>query len=524
MASQEQKMSWQDIAAQKRQALRDSIPAEWRIPADLLPSEQSQPDVTTFPAQSGWFTPAELAITTTPAAELLAKLRAREWTAEEVARAFCKRASAAHQLINCLSETLFDLAIATARSLDAHLARTGTPLGPLHGLPISLKDNIDIAGVDSTLGFTSRVHAPAPRNAVLADLLLAAGAVPYVKTNVPTAMMYAETVNQVFGPTRHPRHPGLTPGGSSGGEAALIAFGGSVLGVGSDIGGSLRIPAACTGLWTLRPSAGRFPTGRCSSGLPGQEAVASVNGPLAPCLDTLRLYARAVVDAEPWRKDPKCLPIPWRDVQAPKKLRVGVLWHDGVVEPHPPVRRALQETVDKLRKAGHEVVDWSCEGHKRATELIHAFFHADGGATIASLLAPSHEPLPPYMHLYAPAAPLSIAELWQLQAERTALQAAYLERWNEAGLDAVLCPTMPYAAVPKGRFGYFGYTCVWNCLDYAAVNFPVGVRVGEGAGVGGWDREGEEGDGDAEAVEEMLRGQPVSLQLVAGRLEEEKLL
>lgn len=139
---------------------------------------------------------------------------------------------------NCLSETLFTSALETARSLDEHLARTGKPLGPLHGLPISLKDNFNLKGVDSTVGFTAFVNDPAQYDSVLAELLRQAGGVFYVKTNVPTAMMIAESVNNVFGRTVNPRNRNLTSGGSSGGESALIAFGGSVIGVGTDIGQS----------------------------------------------------------------------------------------------------------------------------------------------------------------------------------------------------------------------------------------------------------------------------------------------
>lgn len=137
---------------------------------------------------------------------------------------------------NCLSETLFQQAIASSKALDAHFKQTGKPIGPLHGLPISLKDNFNVIGVDSTVGFVSWVGHPAVYNATLVDILQDAGAVLYVKTNVPTAMMIAETVNNVFGRTLNPRNRKLTSGGSSGGESALIAFGGSPLGVGTDIG------------------------------------------------------------------------------------------------------------------------------------------------------------------------------------------------------------------------------------------------------------------------------------------------
>lgn len=123
------------------------------------------------------------------------------------------------------------------------MQKTGKPKGPFHGLPISLKDNFNIIGKDSTVGFTSLVNDPATYNSTLTDLLLQGGAVLYVKTNVPTAMMIAETVNNVFGRTVNPLNRKLTSGGSSGGESALIAFGASRIGVGTDIGERPSLPS-----------------------------------------------------------------------------------------------------------------------------------------------------------------------------------------------------------------------------------------------------------------------------------------
>ena len=131
---------------------------------------------------------------------------------------------------------MFPEALETAKQLDTYFALNGRPIGPLHGLPISLKDNFNVVGKDSTLGFSFWANQPATYDSVMTELLRNQGAVLYVKTNVPTAMMIAETVNNIYGRTTNPRNRLLTSGGSSGGESALIAFGGSPLGVGTDIG------------------------------------------------------------------------------------------------------------------------------------------------------------------------------------------------------------------------------------------------------------------------------------------------
>lgn len=335
-------------------------------------------------------------------------------------------------------------------------------MGPLHGLPVSLKDNFHLRGLDATVGFTAHVGDPAEHDATLATMLAEAGAVFYVKTNVPTAMMMAESVNNTFGRTVHPRNRQLTSGGSSGGEAALLAFKGSPLGIGTDIGGSLRIPAACAGLFTLRPSFGRFPTLRCRSGMSGQEAVQSVNGPMARTLDDIELEARAVVDGRPWLRDPRMLPIPWRaagDAAAaaalpvvPNRLRIAVLWHDAMVHPTPPVARVLRETVAKLRAAGHEVVDWDPRDQQQGLALLGRMFLADGAESIRRVLDRTGEPFRPEMDDYARAPPLSTFDMWQLHLERTDLQKRYLDRWNEAGIDAILCPTTPFSTCKNGQY------------------------------------------------------------------------
>ncbi|KAL1859493.1 hypothetical protein Daus18300_009638 [Diaporthe australafricana] len=452
-AKSRNKETWEEIGARKREALLASIPEEWRVPADLLPPD-SQDDVTTWPATSGWFTADELAITELSASGLVPKLASGALKSVVVTKAFCKRAAAAHQLINCLSETCFARALETAEARDEYLARTGKPVGPLHGLPVSLKDNFNLKGLDATVGFASHVDDPAKYDSTLATILEDAGAVFYVKTNVPTAMMIPESVNNVFGRTVNPRNRQLTSGGSSGGESSLIAFKGSCLGVGTDIGGSLRIPAACTGIFTLKPSFGRFPTLKCRSGMSGQEAVQSVNGPMARTLDDIALEARTVVDSQPWLHDPRMVPIPWRDVKLPEKLKIAVMWNDGVVTPTPPVSRTLQLTVEKLQAAGHEIITWDPKDQAQGVSLLGRLFLADGAISIRKELDRSGEPFRPEMQDYAEAKELGTYEMWQVHLERTEFQKRYLDRWNEAGIDAILCPTTPYSSVRNGEFKY----------------------------------------------------------------------
>jgi len=230
-----------------------------------------------------------------------------------------------------------------------------------------------------------------------------------------------------------------------------------------------------------------------------------------------------MIDANPWLHDPKCLPIPWREVSPAAKLKLGVMFHDGVVLPTPPVARALREAVAKLKAAGHEVVNWEPIGHSKGHDLLLRMFYADGGKSVRMMLDPVSEPFRPEMDSYRTAEELGVYDMWQLQIERTQFCKDYLDRWNAAGLDGLICPTTPYATVPHGGFKYVGYTGIFNVLDYSAVSFPTGIKVDKDLDAHfGIDTKlsAVHPDYDAESV----HGLPISLQLVARRLEEEKVL
>ena len=353
------------IARKRRVA---SIAAFYQTPG-VAEAELPQ-NLTKFALKSGYYTDDELQIIQAEADVILEKIKTKTWTALEVAKAFCKASAYAQELTNCVTEVLYPEAIQRAKFLDGHLAKTGKPFGPLHGLPISLKDCFITAPHPSSNGMAAFANEALYKDSMLVTILRDLGAVFYVKTNVPVAMMMAETTNNVWGETRSPLHKHLSPGGSSGGESALIAFKASPLGIGTDIGGSIRIPSAWCGLYGLKPSFGRYPHTGVKPGIAGQEYILSVNGPMSRSLKTLQIYSEAVLSADvsPWEYDHKCLPIPWRKnmIQPPgRKLRFGLIGvHDSLVHVHPPVERALKMTQQALEKQGHEVIPWSTEDHE----------------------------------------------------------------------------------------------------------------------------------------------------------------
>lgn len=184
-----------------------------------------------------------------------------------------------------------------------------------------------------------------------------------------------ETNNNIFGRTVNPYNRGLTCGGSSGGEGALIACRGSVLGVGTDIGGSVRIPAAYCGLYGLKGSVARLPHSGLLGSHNGMDAIVGCVGPLARSARDLELFCKVMLDVEPWLIEPPLLEMPWKvDVAQgqglPEKLTIAILYDDGVVAPHPPIIRAMKKYEAELKKAGHEVVLWKPLDHEKGWELI----------------------------------------------------------------------------------------------------------------------------------------------------------
>jgi amidase len=393
-----------------------------------------------------------------------------------------------------VTEVLFPEALERAKFLDKYLAEKGITIGPLHGLPISLKDCFVTAPHPSSIGMAAFANEPLQADTLLVTMLRDLGAVFYVKTNVPVAMMMMETDNNIWGETRNPLHKGLSPGGSSGGEGALIAFKASPMGVGTDIGGSVRIPAGWCHLYGLKPSFGRFPTYGGKSGIPGQEYILAVNGPMSRSLRSLQLYSEVMLSerSSPWTLDHKCLPIPWRtNVIRPKgrKLRLGLVGpHDSLVTCHPPVERALDMVKKALESQGHEVIPWETSDHPEIVKNLLAAFYDFGGGAIMTHLEPHNEPVFPAMAGYREAAKagendLGPTKIRMMNLKRNALQKAYLDRWNAATngqqpLDGIIQAVSPWCAARLGETQknmYVGYT--GGKLPRSATTIPK-LRIG----------------------------------------------
>ncbi|KAF3066555.1 Acetamidase [Daldinia childiae] len=417
---------------------------------------------------------------------LVRRFASGELSSVAVTEAYIERATIAHGLTNCLTEILFEEALVRARELDDYQKEHGDVIGPLHGVPVTLKDQFNVKGYDSTLGYVGRAFNPATEDAVLVTLLKKLGAVVLAKTNLPQSIMWCETENPLWGLTTHFFSKDYTLGGSTGGEAALLSLRGSLLGWGTDIGGSIRIPAHMTGLYGFKPSSSRLPYQGVPVSTEGQDHVPSSVGPLMRNLPSLTLVMKELIQLEPWKHDARCVPIPWREEIfenfGSKPLTIGLLIDDGVVRPHPPITRVLLSLVEKLEAAGHDIVEWNSNLHAECIQVMDEFYTADGGEDIRRDVQAGGEPFIPHVEaLVNKGQPISVYDYWQLNKRKTALQQAYLEKWNEIRspktgkqVDVVLMPPMPHTAVPHRACRWVGYTKIWNVLDYSALVIPAG--------------------------------------------------
>lgn len=234
--------------------------------------------------------------------------------------------------------------------------------GPLAGIPVSLKDTVKVGGFVTSVGYSRYANRLAAEDGPMVRLLKDAGAVPFVKTNIPITLLSFESTNDLWGRCSNPHNEKYSPGGSTGGEAALLAFGGSRIGIGSDVAGSVRAPAHFSGCYSLRCSTGRWPKGGAETSMLGQEGIPAVFSPMARTMGDLSYFTRALIGMKPWKYDHSVHPLEWRDKTSEEyltkqKLRVGVLRTDGVADPSPACARALQTVVSALKAGGHDTFD-----------------------------------------------------------------------------------------------------------------------------------------------------------------------
>ncbi len=288
------------------------------------------------------------------ATETARAIAAREVSAEEVTAAALARKAEANPALNAVVIDLSDQAMAAARAADAAQA-AGESLGPLHGVPVTVKINVDFEGQANSNGVPALASLIAPSDSPVAANFKKAGAVVIGLTNTPEFSLRAFTDNPLHGQTYNPWDRAITCGGSSGGAAASIAAGIACLGHGNDIGGSLRWPAACCGVNTIKPTLGRVPAYNESAAAerPPMAQLMSVQGPIARSVADVRLGLSALARRDP--RDPWWVPAPLEGPPPAQPIRVALAKLPDDLDIDAEVVGLVRRAADHLADAGYVV-------------------------------------------------------------------------------------------------------------------------------------------------------------------------
>ncbi|NWS74873.1 FAAH1 hydrolase, partial [Crotophaga sulcirostris] len=433
-----------------------------------------------------------------PLPELVQKLHDGSLPPEHVFYSYVSKAVQIAIETNCITEYLQE-----SESQVKKAKLTGKP-GLLYGVPVSIKDSIDCQGYDSTLGFIKNLNKPAAEDSVVVQVLRRQGAIPFVKTNVPQSLISYDCKNLMFGQTFNPLLYTRSPGGSSGGEGALVGGGGSILGLGTDVGGSLRFPAAFCGICALKPTGNRLSKKGVISGVLGQKAVVAAVGPMAKDVESLALCMRALLSEDMFSLDSTVPPLPFNEevYSSTQPLRIGYYETDFFTMPSPAMRRAVRETKQLLEDAGHTLVPFELMNvdYLMFNFCLRGMF-ADGGASFLKKFKGELEKSSMGLLFWLAKSPnwlktvlswiakpfvrccigfvsffSTVDEVWSLHHEIEEFCHQFITQWKKLNLDVMLCPMLS----PALRIGYPGklsvavsYTMIYNALDFPAGVVPV---------------------------------------------------
>jgi amidase len=360
------------------------------------------------------------------ATELAQRIAQRQLSSKEVVEAHLSRIEAVNPALNAVVLVLADDARAAALEADKQLA-AGATVGPLHGVPFTVKENIDMAGLPTTWGVTALAKAVVPADAPVVERMRAAGAIPIGRTNLPDMALRIHTTSSLHGLTRNPWHPGRTAGGSSGGEAAALASGMSPIGLGNDIGGSLRNPANACGIASIRPSAGRVPE---AGYVPAEDRLLAVQlmnvqGPMARRVADVRLGLRVLMGAHP--RDPWSIDAPFDGPPIGRPIRVAVLPEPPGGSTDPAVAATVRRAALALADAGYVVEEVCPPRYEDAINCWRRLILGDFGSVLELLAPMMGADATAFLNNFNQLAPpLADATAWsQLMAERDGIARAW---------------------------------------------------------------------------------------------------
>jgi amidase len=423
------------------------------------------------------------------AGELARMIREKEVSSEEVVRAHLARIDAVNPALNAVVQLVADQAIAEAQAADAALAR-GNLSGPLHGVPMTIKDSFDTAGVISTGGTLGRANFVPEKDATVVARLKQAGAILMGKTNTPELTLSFDTVNLVYGRTHNPYDLSRSPGGSSGGAAAIVASGGSPFEMGSDYGGSIRLPANFCGIAGIKPTTGRVPrTGHIIPYGSGAADAYQQIGPLARTVADLALLLPII--AGPDWQDPAIVPMPWNDPVAVdlKPLRVVFFTDNGAATPTPEIMQTVRDVALALEDQVHSVEE-KCPARLDETWTLWRSLHdADGGKGVLEILlqagttqtSSNIRQVPPEFMASSEEFGRRIREMDRFRSHMLQFMADY---------DVMICPANANVAVPsetvREHFEGYSYTATHNLTGWPGTvvragtspeGLPIGVQI-----------------------------------------------
>ncbi len=385
------------------------------------------------------------------ASEIAGQIRTRKVSPVEVIEAHLARVEKLNPKINAFVQLDDRGALAQARQAEAAVMQDQN-LGPLHGVPISIKSSIDVAGMRCEAGTKLRAGHVANADAPLVTRLRNAGAIILGVTNTPELLMAWETDNLLYGRTNNPWDLSRTAGGSSGGEAAAIASGCSAGGVGSDGGGSIRVPAHFCGICGLKPTPGRIPaTGHYPQSV-GPFALLGVVGPMARTIADLKLLFEVMQG--PDIGDPSATPVPvrWPSSVELQKIRIGYFEDDGRIPVTPETRLAVRQAAEALRNAGFEVQPFRPENLEKIRQLWWKFFGIAGGMLLGPMTRGHEAELSPILKEFngwvtaeEPHTAQTLLDCW---IERDLLRMQIFEAMEK--FPVLLCPV---ASIPAFRHG-----------------------------------------------------------------------
>jgi len=426
-------------------------------------------------------------LTFLPAVQMAEQIRHRKISPVELVEAHLRKIKKLNPVLNAFVQVDAEGAFRQAREAEVAVRR-GAKLGALHGVPVSIKSSIEVAGFRCEAGTKLRQGTVASQDAPLVSRLRDAGAIILGTTNTPELLMAWETDNLLYGRTNNPWDLTRTPGGSSGGEAAAIASGMSAAGVGSDGGGSIRVPAHFSGICGLKPTPGRIPASGHFPNSVGPFALIGVVGPMARTVADLKVLFEVMQG--PDIGDPSAAPVPvrWPSHAELKGIRIGYFEDDGRTPVTADTRAAVRTAAEALTRAGFQVEPFRPDGLELARQLWWKFFGIAGGMLLGPMTRGHEAELSPILKEFSSwveAEPSHTGEsLLDAWIQRDAIRMQVFAQMRD--YPVLLCPV---AAIPAFKHGErrwqidgktveyldaWSYTEWFNLLGTPAAVVPVG--------------------------------------------------